>query len=232
MKKEELFQKLQKVGKDRFILLFLAGILCVIIAMPMENAKKESGQKNVAAENTETAQTGGASAFTMTGAAAGAAEETVSEAEQAGTANQILYAAGGNDSEMERYRQALCSGLKQFLQKMEGAGEVEVYITLKSSAELVVERSSPYSRKSEEETEDGNTRQMSEMENNSEVVLYENGDGSQTPLIVKQNAPLVSGVVVAAQGGDRAYVKTNITEALEALFGLEEHKIKVVKLGT
>ena len=49
---KDYIQKLGKLGKDRFILLFLAGILLVVIAMPLPQEKQNSKQwatKNQAA---------------------------------------------------------------------------------------------------------------------------------------------------------------------------------------
>ncbi len=48
-----------------------------------------------------------------------------------------------------------------------------------------------------------------------------------------QNAyPEVEGVVVVSQGGDDSSVKLAITEAIQALFGIDVHKIKIVKMNT
>lgn len=41
--------------------------------------------------------------------------------------------------------------------------------------------------------------------------------------------PELSGVVISADGGGSAVVKSEISEAMEALFGLPPHKIKVLK---
>ena len=41
---KDYIQKLGKLGKDRFILLFLAGILLVVIAMPLPQEKQNSKQ--------------------------------------------------------------------------------------------------------------------------------------------------------------------------------------------
>ena len=48
--------------------------------------------------------------------------------------------------------------------------------------------------------------------------------------MVKTLQPVVEGVVVVAQGGDRPEVSKNITEAIVALFDIEPHKIKIVKM--
>ncbi len=42
--------------------------------------------------------------------------------------------------------------------------------------------------------------------------------------------PSVKGVVVSAQGGGNAKTAENISEAIQALFGIEAHKIKIVKM--
>lgn len=44
--------------------------------------------------------------------------------------------------------------------------------------------------------------------------------------------PEVEGVFVVSQGGDDSSVKLAITEAIQALFGIDVHKIKIVKMNT
>ena len=45
----------------------------------------------------------------------------------------------------------------------------------------------------------------------------------------KELSPKVEGVIVIAEGGDDALVKQNITEAVQALFGIDTHKIRIMK---
>lgn len=201
MKWNQIVEKLQRIGKDRFLLLFLAGLMLIVIAMPME--KKES---------TDTERSSGMSV------PEGDSQETSAAAEE------ILWE---NDAEI--YRRQLCLQLKEFLQKIDGVGQTEVYITMHSSSEIIVERNSPYTRRSEEEVEGGNTRTVGETENGSEVVLMQQQDGSQSPIVVKEIVPVVKGVVIAAQGADNIKVKNEIVQLVMALFGIEEHKIRVVK---
>ncbi len=209
MKWDKMLEKLQMLGKDRFMLLLIAGIMMVVITMPLPKKGEEKSKK---------------------------AEVNVQSMDNMDLTNENQLGAGRvqgkSVSEIEVYRERLCVQLKNFLQKLEGVGEAEVYITMHSSSEIIVERNSPYSTRSEEEYTDGNTRLVGETENDAEVVLIENEDGSQAPIVVKEIVPVVKGIVVAVQGGDRQDVKKNITEALQALFGIEAHKIKVVKLNT
>ena len=206
MKTEQIGEKIQKIGKDRFFLLFLAGLMLVIIVMPWGEKKDAEKQENIA-------------------------ERTGMEDKSAMAQEQRLTTNSGDD-EMETYRRRLCTQLEEFLQGMAGVGMTKVYITLHSSAEIIVERNSPYSKRTEEETQEERTRVIGETETESEVVLVKQEDGSEAPIVVKKIEPAVRGVVVAAQGADNEVIKKEITALVKALFGIEEHKIRVVKLST
>ena len=47
---------------------------------------------------------------------------------------------------------------------------------------------------------------------------------------MQERNPTVEGVIVIAQGGVNAVVKQNILEAVQALFPVEAHKIKIMKM--
>lgn len=198
MKWNQISEKLQTVGKDRFLLLFLAGLMFIVIAMPMEKTRQTEKDSSAETQDVKT--------------------------EQSGSAEQAW-----KDSDVETYRMQLCAQLKEFLQKVDGVGQTEVYITMHSSEEIIVERNSPYTRRSEEEVQDENKRVVTETENESEVVLIQDENGEQSPIVVKEITPMVRGVVIAAQGADNVQVKNEIIQLVMALFGIEEHKIRVVK---
>ncbi len=115
----------------------------------------------------------------------------------------------------EDYRKQMEKRLKQILQKVEGAGNVEVMITYKSTSEQIVEKDVGTGEKAKEET-----------------TVYENDtDGAQSPYIKMERMPQVEGIVVVAEGGENSVVAKNITEAVSALFDVDVHKIKIVKGG-
>ena len=62
------------------------------------------------------------------------------------------------------------------------------------------------------------------------TVVYDMGD-TKEPYVVRRERPKVEGVVVVAQGGDRPGIATEITGAIQSLFDLEAHKVKVVKMS-
>ena len=49
------------------------------------------------------------------------------------------------------------------------------------------------------------------------------------PIWPNSTEPEVEGVIVAADGGNNAKTAADITDAVVALFGIEVHKIKVMK---
>ena len=66
----------------------------------------------------------------------------------------------------------------------------------------------------------------------SESTVFSQSDGDETPFVNKEILPKIDGVLIVAEGGADASVRKNISEAVEALFGLDAHKIKIVKMKT
>lgn len=120
--------------------------------------------------------------------------------------------------------------LSEILSQMEGVGRAEVMITYKSSEERIVREDSSSSRKSVEETDSGGGMRTQEEVSLNVDTLTTGGEGE--PYVVKELVPEVEGILVLADGGDKASVKAQIIEAVQALFPLESHKIKVLKRGS
>ena len=131
----------------------------------------------------------------------------------------------------EEYERYMENKLEQAISAMEGAGKVKVMVTVSSSEELVVEKDIPITRSDTQENDsEGGNRNVNEYKQEEETVYSRQSDGGSAPYVVKTLQPLIEGVVVVAQGGDRPEVRRNITEAIVALFDIEPHKIKVVKM--
>lgn len=137
------------------------------------------------------------------------------------------------EKEAEAYEVYLEKRVAEVLEYVEGVGEAEVIITLKSTGQKVIEKDQISNGRTMTE-EDASGGRREEKENTSEkTTIYEQyEDGSQSPYVSREIMPEIEGVVVVAQGGDRAVVVQNITEAIQALFGIEAHKIKIMKRTT
>jgi len=132
--------------------------------------------------------------------------------------------------EQKDYVTELERRLQDILEQMEGVGRAQVLITLQTSEELVVEKDLVKNHSATDEEDDsGGIRTITQLQN-SESTVYETQSGESAPYVIKTIFPKVEGVVVAAQGAGEGTVNKNITEMVETLFGVEAHKVKVVKL--
>ena len=196
-----------KMRKDQFVICILAGILLVIMAMPSaEKKKSKTSEYGIWDSNTSII-------------------EEKAEDEKAAARESEKF---GGTKEYESYME---NKLEQAISAMEGAGKVKVMVTVSSSEELVVEKDIPITRSDTQENDsEGGNRNVNEYKQEEETVYSRQSDGGSAPYVVKTLQPLIEGVVVVAQGGDRPEVRRNITEAIVALFDIEPHKIKVVKM--
>ena len=139
--------------------------------------------------------------------------------------------AAGTDTATLTYEEQLEKRLSAILSQVAGAGRVEVMVTLESRGERIVEKDTPESRKSVEETDSsGGSRTTDEQDWGEETVYYEDGSGGKSPYVVKELEPNIEGVLVLAEGGDSAVVKQELLEAVQALFPIEAHKVKIMKV--
>lgn len=162
------------------------------------------------------------SSGTQVGGAVGAGTE---ETEQSAAGEDAAASSDGSYEQRQERR------LEEVLRLVEGVGDVEVMITLEAGSELVVEKDQPVTSQRVEETDSGGGSRMTEEESWSESTVYTEGeDGGRSPYVVKELEPKVQGVVVIAEGGGNPAVQQNILEAVQALFPVEAHKIKIMKM--
>lgn len=140
------------------------------------------------------------------------------------------------EQEQEQGTQSPSAGLERRLEKflscMDGAGRVKVMITFSSSEEQVVEKDAPSGSVSQTSENDGagGSRSVMTRQTQESTVYVTGRDGTQSPYVSKTLSAQVEGVTVLAEGGGSRTVQKNITDVIEALFGIEAHKIKVAKL--
>lgn len=200
-----------KIGKDRLAICILGGLLLFVISLPVEKKTDQTKKEDKSVQSVETGQ------------------KKNPEGNQ--TLNKETTADRDWENSGEEYGRLLSAEVEDILKYMEGVGRVKVLVTMETSKEAVVEKDSPYTRSNTLETDsEGGTRNIADMENKEETVYVTDSQGNKTPYVVKEMAPLVKGIVVVAEGGGKSEVKESITEALVALFDLEPHKIKVVKM--
>lgn len=137
---------------------------------------------------------------------------------------QTAQGGGWDEKQLEKR-------LENIFSKIDGAGEVDVMVTMGGTSQLVVARN----EKSEASTvleEGGNglekTTQSEKLEN--AVVMTEDGKGSTSPLVLSHTAAQVTGVIIVAQGGADAVVQEKLMAAAQALLDVPAHKVAILKM--
>lgn len=151
------------------------------------------------------------------------------EGDQSGKKSKIGIGSESKSSEQDEYLCGLEQRLEQTLSQMAGVGDVTVMITLKSSTEKVVEKDLEVANEVVTEADSQGGTRSTQNNSHGETTVYADGNEQGEPYISKEICPQIEGVVVIADGGGDSVVKQNITEAVQALFGIDTHKIRIMK---
>lgn len=115
----------------------------------------------------------------------------------------------------ESYRIETEIRLKEFLEKIDGAGDVEVYLTVGSS-EKYVYASEEKKVKTDNKTEEEN-----------KYVIF---GSEKEPLIETVETPEITGAVIACTGGGSPVVEERIYKAVSSALDIPTSKIYVTKM--
>ncbi len=200
--------------KEKFIIFALAGLLLLIVCLPVKKketaAGKEGAYERIGLEKND-----------------GQGDGTFESGEES---KETFEGTGAED---DGYAEEMAGKLEELLSYMEGVGEVRVMITLSSSSEEIVEKDRPVSRSGVTENDgSGGSRSTSDSDSEESTVFITDTDGRQTPYVRKTMQPVIEGVAVLAEGGGQEAVRKNISEAIQALFGIDANKIKIAKMKT
>lgn len=201
---KEIWKNKKLKGKETMVVLILIGALLAVIALPTDKKGEEEGEART---------------------------------------NQDIECSEEFQGR-EAYEQQLETRLEEILSQMEGVGKVEVMITLSASARAVVEKDVSLQ---EENSSSGAKESMNSVwgemtgngaENEStgiskeETTVYADTSQGSTPYVIQEIYPEVEGVLVVAEGGGDSYINLSIVESIQALFDVDVHKIKIVKMNT
>lgn len=133
--------------------------------------------------------------------------------------------------EKEDYAEYLEHKLEQVLGQMEGVGKVSVMVTVADQGEDIIEKDKTEHTSTVTNTDSGSMEMTTEKESGEETV-YEESGGEKAPYVSKEILPEIEGVLVVAEGGDSPRIVSDISDAVKALFQVEAHRIKVVKMSS
>lgn len=197
----------EKMTKDNFLILILLGILLLVVAWPVQKEEKEN----------------------------------ISQSGQWDSKNAILDLSGAGSADsgdqdpslsvlVPEYAAYLEEALEQLLSTMEGVGKVKVMVTLEDCGETLVEKDQVSRHNGTTEVDSaGGSRNTTDISREESTVFSGQGSAGE-PFIRQVKYPKVLGVAVSAEGGGNAEAAQKITRAIQALFGIDAHKIIIVKM--
>lgn len=145
--------------------------------------------------------------------------------------NAVKTSVAGN-SLMNNEEKALAMELQQMLQAVSGAGRVEVSVNLASSTynNYAVNTTSGL-KTTQEKDQSGGTREITENTNSGQVVLSRNEQGYEGPVLERELAPEVAGVLVVAEGAGDPRIKASLFRAAQVALGVEPQKVIVLPMN-
>ena len=128
-----------------------------------------------------------------------------------------------SEKQTEEYAERMERKLKEMLLKIEGVTSADVMITVSSTMEKVVLQDTGVDTEYlEEQDGEGGMRNSQKSKEEKKTVLA--GD---KPYLTKELTPEVEGVVVVLSGAESTKILA-ITEAVQALFDVPAHKVKII----
>lgn len=125
---------------------------------------------------------------------------------------------------MEQYVEQLEKKISDLVGRIDGAGRVQVMLTLENGSETVYQ--SDYSRQMERSETTGGSYQEQLQES---VVVIEGENGQKQALIKTEKAPAIQGVVIVCDGAENSRVEQRITNAITTAFSISSARVAVVK---
>lgn len=122
-----------------------------------------------------------------------------------------------NKNTVSSYEETLEKRLESIISSVDGAGRVQVMVTLDTSEQT------QYAKDEKENSKSGD--KSSEKSYEKKYVLTDDDSG----VVLKTTEPEVRGVIVVCDGGDNAAVKNGITSAVRAALSVDSNKITVLK---
>lgn len=112
--------------------------------------------------------------------------------------------------------------LAGLLSQVEGAGQVQVILTMKTGTQYIYQTD-----ETREEQSQGDERHSTVT---TATVTVSNGSAQQQAVIAQTIYPTYQGALVISQGGDQPGVKLDLVNAVSSLTGLSADKITVIKM--
>ena len=121
----------------------------------------------------------------------------------------------------QQSEQQLQQRLEEIISQIDGVGECSVMLTFEESERSVYAVEDSVSQEQDRQTNSGSSSSQ------KRLVLVENGEGGNQPVLEKTVRPQVNGVVVVCQGAKSMTVCQQVTEAVTTVLGIRSTQVCV-----
>lgn len=121
----------------------------------------------------------------------------------------------------QQSEQQLQQRLEEIISQIDGVGECSVMLTFEESERSVYAVEDSVSQERDRQTNSGSSSSQ------KRLVLIEDGEGGNQPVLEKTVRPQVNGVVVVCQGAKSMTVCQQVTEAVTTVLGIRSTQVCV-----
>ncbi|MGD0152161.1 MAG: stage III sporulation protein AG [Thermacetogeniaceae bacterium] len=129
--------------------------------------------------------------------------------------------------------QELEGRLAGILSAVDGAGSVQVTITLKAGAEHVYAQNViKQDQTIQEKDQNGGNRTTNEVNETDNLVLLQTANGGKDePVVVKDKHPEIAGVLVLAEGASNPDLRERLIQAVQTVLDVPSYRVMVLPKG-
>lgn len=152
------------------------------------------------------------------------------EENQKGVMQQTGLETGMQNTESADYVTRMEEKLSELLSGVEHVGKVSVMITVNGSVEKNILQDGSRETEQMTETDSAGGSRNSVSERSEGTTVFSDTEGESAPYVLSENYPEITGVVVIAEGSGTGTVDLDILSAVQVLFDLPAHKIRIMKM--
>lgn len=160
----------------------------------------------------------------------GDTEENTMNSEKKNTGVQMDESSRNGVEKEADYVAQLEERLSELLSSVEQVGRVRVMIMADSTVKKCVLQDGSHEAEQITETDSAGGSRHSVSERSDGTTVFYDIEGGSTPYILSETYPEITGVVVIAEGSGTGTVDLDIMNAVQVLFNLPAHKIRIMKM--
>ena len=134
------------------------------------------------------------------------------------------------ETEEQDYVKQLETRLSELLSSIKNVGKVKVMITVAGTTEKNVLQDGSREQEQTTEVDSAGGSRNSVSERSEGTTVFYDTSGESVPYILSEVYPEITGVVVIAEGSGNGTVDLDILNAVQVLFEVPAHKIRIMKM--